>query len=104
MTIPLDEMIMPLPSSSSWGVLTSIETTAGRSFWTKFGMFAPPSRAAPGDALPSLIVEMVVPELLLTQALTPAPTPAPISAATTATRNQLLPRHSPLRPGGSTDG
>src|ERR1017187_2037151 len=98
-------MIMPLPSSSSLAVLTSIETTPGRSRSTRFGMLAPPSMAAPGDAVPSLIVAMFVEELLLllAKAVTPAPTPPPISAATTATRIQLLPRRSSLRPGRCWD-
>src|ERR1019366_10482401 len=101
-------MIIPLPSSSSVAVWTSIETTAGSSLSTSFGTLMPPSMAAPGDALPSLMVAIVVElPLLSVNAVTPTPTPAPIRADPTATRNQPLPRRfsgGPVGPSGGLGG
>ena len=95
-TSPVDEMIIPVPSSSSVEDFTSIDTTAGRTFFTSCGIDTLPlSVAAPGVAVPS---STVTPELLplSVAAVTPAPTPAPMSAATTATRIQPRARRGPV--------
>ena len=84
-TSPLGLMIIPVPSSSLPCDLTSMDTTAGITFLTNWGMVTLPlSTAAPGSPLPSWIVTVPLPFELSANAVTPAPTPAPMRAATTA--------------------
>src|SRR5271157_1801665 len=92
-------MIMPVPSSSLPPDLTSIDTTAGMTLSTSWGMVTLPlSTAAPGDALLSWIVtpgELPLP-LWSAMAVTAAPTAPPMSAATRATGSQVRNRPDPL--------
>src|ERR1017187_4193416 len=92
-TSPFEVMIIPVPSSSLPPALTSMETTAGITSLTSWGMVTLPLRtAAPGAVLLSWMVTLS-PLLLLwsTNAVTPAPTKAPTTAAMTATATQRRP-------------
>ena len=94
MTMPSEEMIMPVPWSSEPWDFTSIETTAGRTFCTRDGMVTLPLKvAAPGEALLSWIT-VEVGDPLLNRAVTPAPTAPPMRAATAAIASQPRPRRS----------
>src|ERR1700679_3869840 len=93
-TSPPEVMIMPVPSSSSPPALTSMDTTAGVTSLTSWGMVTLPLRtAAPGAELLSWMVTLSPPLLLFrsAKAVTPAPTSAPMTAATTATATQRRP-------------
>ena len=95
---------MPVPSSSLPPDFTSIDTTAGMTLSTSWGMVTfPLSTAAPGDALLSWIVTPVPPLLPLwsAMAVTAAPTTPPMSAATRAIGSQVRnrPEVPPVAPG-----
>ena len=92
-TSPFEVMIIPVPSSSLPPALTSMETTAGITSLTSWGMVTLPLRtAAPGAELLSWMVTLSPPLLLWsTKAVTPEPTSAPMTAAMTATATQRRP-------------